>query len=203
MTALFEHRRTPQERVVVADPASCWVGVDPSTRALAMAAVLANGERHVALQPLPAGLRGAERLAFAHRMSRVLSARLSHVWGPFGVVVVEEPLRSAQDMVSQQMVGAVQAGLYEGAGGPQMTEIAGASWKKIATGYGGHRKPKKAKGQPAPDPLEYGVLAWARAAPWEYAGESWDVADACGIAEAAYQLYDLVHDGSRPAAGAG
>jgi hypothetical protein len=185
-----------RERRYVADGSAGWVGVDPSTRSLALAGIRADGSRWMYEWTVPA-LRGAERLAWVHRCARLIGAGLPPQHGPIGMVLVEAPLAGPRDQELLMVSGVVQAGLYEGLTSVQgwgtVETISPASrWKKIATGYGGHKKPKKQKGGPPVDPFDYGVLVWARDSEWRYQGVSWDCADACGIAEAAWRVYDLV-----------
>jgi hypothetical protein len=175
----------PARRLIVPRGHSAWWGVDPSTVRTAVACVSrdSGGQlvRWARTCPYPA-LEGAARLSAVYAMTRDWVRRLAPP-GPYrpGAVFVEQPSGKQDNPNLSYAVGVILAavfdGLYDAHGRPTWLEtVSSARWKKVACGRGNIYKPKRGGD-------EYGVLTWARAN--GYDGDSWDEADAFGVAECA------------------
>lgn len=177
----------PTRRLIVAEGHTAWLGIDPGTTRVAVASVTADGIRGVSQVAFPAQ-EGGERLASIYSRTVALVRDVVALdIGP-GVVVVEQPSGSQPNPPLSYAVGTIMAAAFRGVllatGFPVVVEtVPSATWKKVACGHGGIRKPKsKADG-------EYGVLEWARG--MGYVGDSYDEADAWGIAEYARRTFLL------------
>lgn len=166
-------------------------GIDPSTLRLAIAWEPAVGTR--------ATERGVTMRSFT-RVTNDPAKRLSLIWRetleavnalwpkcPPGFVFIERPSGTITNLEFVQAVGAITAAVHTALWHyMQQTPVEfvqSSSWKLLACGHGGLRKPKKVRGAPAPPFEAYPVAAWAREN--GYAGSSWDECDAIGIAVAA------------------
>lgn len=174
----------PRRRIIVPANHTAWWGVDPSTKRVAIAHVHggpAHCQRWVATASFPM-LEGADRLSAIYALTRAkVEALASQIPWP-GIVMVEQPGGSQRNWPLFYAVGvtimAVHDGLREATGTAVKVEtMVPDRWKKIACGRGHIYKPKKGETR------EYGVLTWAHQN--GYDGDSWDCADAWGIAEAA------------------
>jgi hypothetical protein len=174
----------PRRRLIVPDGHTAWWGVDPSTKRVAIAGVVDGDHaytRWAKTASFPA-LDGAERLSAIYSETRRLVEGVATCCPWPGVVVVEQPGGKSINWPLYLSVGvivlAVHDGLYEVTDRHVKVElVAPATWKKRACGRGDIYKPKVG------DTREYGVLTWAREN--GYTGNSYDEADAMGIAEAA------------------
>lgn len=152
-------------------------GIDWSTKALSLG-VDKDGMPHWRTVEWPAGV-GAQRLAGARAQIVPFLGRAVEAFGRPDVVVVETPFgRVAPE--SMQMYGVVLCATAEVLDCP-IVELGPGSWKLRATGFGGHRKPRRGEAR------EYGVLTWAREQ--GYLGRDWNEADAIGCARAGALLY--------------
>jgi hypothetical protein len=194
-TELLE--RGPSRRLIVPEGRGAWWGVDPSTKRVAVGVVWpasAGDVRRtgfmVGFPALVGGARHAHIFFAAQKLARSVVANAA--WVP-GVVWVEQPSGKQQSPELSYAVGATLGGLSAGIAeglllrepspAPVLVEtVPSSSWKLAAVGRGDVRKPKVASGP-------YGVLTWARSV--GYAGDSWDEADAWGIAEAARRTIEL------------
>lgn len=184
----------PRRKLIVPAGHSAWWGIDPSTKRIALAAVLRRPDGEVDRMVKTASFMPGEG---AQRLSGIRSETFRFVQGIAacctwpGVVVVEQPGGSQRNWPLYFAVGvileAVHAALLDVTGRAVRIEmISPASWKLRACGRGNIYKPDPKKGRGG----EYGVLTWARANGYE--GYSFDEADALGIAEAARREIALV-----------
>lgn len=181
-------------KLIVAEGATAWWGVDPGTRRVAVAWVrprehgagVDRGVETVMVPDLQAGAR------LAHIVESCADAAVSlvrrQVWP--GVIVVEQPSGKQPNPALSYAVGAAIAGLVDGVDDaaaltrqPVVEMVSSSAWKKTACGFGAIYKPGAGVNKP------YGVLTWANAN--GYRGTSWDEADAWGIAEYARKTYAL------------
>lgn len=180
-------------RVIV--PAGCdsWWGVDSSTKRVAIGVCRQEGDRvrrDVRSAIFPTGT-GAVRLAAIYAATRALALDLAATYRP-GLILVEQPSGSdrAVNHELEYAVGVIQAAIYDGAysaigHAPGMDTVVSGWWKARACGAGNIYKTYKPPGATRKKLLpleEYGVMKWARLQ--GYQGDSWDEADALGIAEA-------------------
>ena len=177
----------PTRRLIVAEGNSAWLGIDPGTTRVAVASVTADGVRDVSQAAFPRR-DGGERLASIYSRTVALVREIVEVGIRPGVVVVEQPSGSQPNPPLSYAVGVIMAAAFEAVMRatrfPVVVEtVPSTTWKKVSCGHGGIRKPKsKADG-------EYGVLEWARST--GYVGDSYDEADAWGIAEYARRTFLL------------
>ena len=190
----------PRRRLQVPPDHRDWWGIDPSSTRVAVGAAAvepSDGSVHrwTALRPFPT-VDGAQRLSVIYEETKDFVADLVRCnRRPPGLVWIEQPSGARENPNLSYAVGvtvaAVYDGLYDVTGFPPRVEmVPSATWKKLATGFGGHWKPTKKKLGRTPVFEDYGIARWARAN--GYAGDSWDEADALGIAEAARREVALV-----------
>lgn len=174
-------------RVVRADPACTFWGVDPGTLRVSIAWRDAAGENTGATtRSFPRFPDGGERLIHIHRETRQLAYDLTAAAygetpaaGRPGFVWVELPAGKPNPQLAYA-VGVIQAAVYSGihaAIGRSVTveDVPSSTWKKTATGRGdagSKRRGGKAE-----------IVQWARENGWT--GTVEDEADAWGIALAA------------------
>lgn len=189
-------------------PQRACIGVDPSTRRMSAAVLVPYEERCNALGEvafvvdtlsLPQPEKNeALRLALAQRELVPWMGQLLTLWKP-ELVVVETPFAYGRMVPSESfhVIGILLAVL--GTYGVKVGRLNPGQWKKeaLGAGAGGTKKPPAKcpaggghawprDGEPGiacrKCGVEYGVLAWARAAGYE--GRLWDEADAIGLATA-------------------
>ena len=130
------------------------------------------------------------RLSEIGRETRRFALELAGEWPPPGVVVIEQA-SGGEGKVHIELryaIGQIAVAMFDTLGGAygrhvKIEWVTPAHWKKVACGRGNLYKPKTRKGA-------YGVLQWAREN--GYRGESWDEADALGIAECARREIELL-----------
>lgn len=163
-------------------PDRAVMGIDPSTKRMSAAVLIPASERRdvaftVSTLSLPQPGTDALRLAQGQRELVPWLGALIREYDP-ELVLVEQPFAAAKHVppVSYYAIGVLLAVL--GTYGASVEMVTPAQWKRAAlgAGRGGVRKPKRGEG-------EYAVLTWAHKA--GYDGDSWDEADAIGIATAA------------------
>lgn len=180
--------------LIVPDGHSAWWGADVSVSRLALA-YAAPGVARGARTVLFADLKGGARLAHIWAETGLFVAELARDGWPLpGLVWVEQPSGSQPNPALSYATGAIQGAIYDAVQrvsgrGVLVETVSSSGWKKIATGYGAHYKPTRAKLGRRPVFDDYGVARWARSL--GYAGDSWDEADALGISEAARRSVSL------------
>lgn len=190
--------RPKPRSLIVPRGADCWWGVDASSRAVAIGVANTDGIL-VGVETFPV-VAGLARLSVIYEGTRTLVQRILEVGGTApGIIGVEQPSGSAQH-VNHELefaVGVTIAGVYDGVravAAPARMELVVSSWWKLRScGNGAARKTRKVPGRKRPVALpleEYEVMRWARLN--GYTGESWDAADAMGIAAAMRSEWDLV-----------
>jgi hypothetical protein len=183
----------PVRRLQVAPGYTAIWGVDPSTVRLAVAGVEPDGRRWVETLVF-SGCDGAQRLSRIYDETK----RWAHAWGATrsfpGLVHVEQPSGKTPNPELLYAVGVIMAAIYDGlyiSGAPvRMETVSSAHWKKVACGRGNLYKPTRKLLGRTPVFEDYAVARWARLN--GYVGNSWDAADAWGIAEAARREIALV-----------
>lgn len=144
-------------------------GVDPSTKRVAIAAILPGNLARVHVLSLPTG-HFAKRLAGAHRELTLWLPRFSHAYGHPARILVEEPFGHGQGHVhpsSNRTLGVLLAALSEAFPHSELELIQPNQWKSRSVGHGAASKDA--------------ILAWAISA-CGYAGALQDEADALGVA---------------------
>jgi hypothetical protein len=184
----------PQRRLIVPAGHSAWWGVDGSTLRIALAGVSRRSDgvldRWVKMRPFNP-LEGAARLSEIYSATRGFVASVATCCTWPGVVMVEQPSGSKQSVNLPLIyaIGVMTTAIYDAlvdvtGRAPRMASCTASWWKKRACGRGDLYKPKRGSGD------QYGVLVWARQN--GYMGDSFDEADALGIAEAARREVALV-----------
>jgi Holliday junction resolvasome RuvABC endonuclease subunit len=172
----------PTRRLIVREGHTAWWGVDPSTLRVAIGTVSGrSGARAVHTVSFPRH-RGVERLSVIYQATREIAGALAHAEMP-GVIVVEQPSGKKPNLELVYAVGVILVALAHGAGLSHVETVSSSTWKKTACGHGGIRKPK------FPSEGEYQVLTWAHTVGLQ--GDSWDEADAYGLAEHARKTFML------------
>lgn len=183
----------PRRRVIVPHGRSAWWGVDGSTHRIALGRVCraADGSlvREVSEHPF-APLEGPARLSEIYGETRRFVEQLAVCCTWPGIVMIEQPSGGKQkvNLPLIYAIGAMMAGLHDGlveviGHAPVMETCTSSWWKARSCGRGNLYKPKRERGQPAPELEEYAVFRWAVEAGWN--PRTWDSADAGGIADAA------------------
>lgn len=175
-------------RLQVPRGCTAWLGVDPGTTRVALAAcwegeTVERGVWSASFQRMDGGARLAGIWRVTCRLAESAARSLAEEGVAPGVALVEMPAGKQANPALSYATGVIQAAVFEGVmrattRGVRIEDCSSSWWKKLSTGFGGHRKPK-----PSDDPESYGVMRWARSV--GYQGHSWDEADALGIAEAA------------------
>lgn len=173
-------------RVIVQAGRECWWGVDSSTSRVAIACLSERG-KHAQLASF-AKLPDPARQSVIYAETRALAKALAIAYPP-GMVLIEQPSGTFQNLEIVYSVGSIMAGVYDGildaCGTPAQFLVTTSSWwKKRAVGRGDIYKPTKKKLGRTPEPADYLVLRWAwdNGLPREIT--SWDAADAWGMAHA-------------------
>lgn len=184
-TEMFE--APPTRRVIVPEGRGAWWGVDPSSLRCAIATIAADGLKGVELASFP-NVDGPLRLSLIYAETRKLAATIAGLVAP-GIVLIEQPSGKFQNLELVYAVGATMAGVYDGVlaacGSPARFESKTSQWwKKRSFGRGDVYKPNKKTLGRAPVPEDYAGLTWAWNAGMPRAINSWDAADAWGMAEA-------------------
>lgn len=189
----------PSKKLIVRPGHTAWWGVDPSTLRVAIAVVeqyRGGPWRRSAIVAFDPSVPVVERLPEIRLKTREMAVRLmcdDH--GPDdrqrpslpGVIVMEKPAGFG-DRPNPELAygaGAVLCGLVEAVKGMgvKVVLVEGSKWKKLACGRGDIKKPKPSSGE------QYAVVTWARTV--GFTGNSWDEADAWGVAEYARRTYML------------
>jgi hypothetical protein len=178
----------PARRLIVRRGMTAHWGVDPSTQRIS-----------IACGPL-VQTHSFPRTEGLARLSDIYHGTVAFVetlqisgWPAPGFILLEQPSGKTINLELTYAVGvtaaALQYGVEDWIGSVQMETISSSSWKKLATGYGVASKVDPETGKPWKDRERYPVMRWARAN--GYTGNSWDEADALGIAEAARRMVTL------------
>lgn len=179
----------PRPRVVTARSGGWWVGVDVSTLRVAIASVSPEGRHGVSTRSFPTRT-GGRRLAVILYETRLLMRSLIDAGVEPGVIVVEQPSGQTPNLQLVYATGVIMAAVAEAAPGAVVETVPSSTWKKIACGRGNIYKPKRERGKPPPEFLDYGVARWA-CETVDYRGSSWDEADALGVADYAWRTYAI------------
>lgn len=177
----------PARRLIVPEGRAAHWGVDPSTKRVAIACVTSDTKR-VASCSFPDLTGGARLAAIWNGTREFVISLLERGWPAPGLVWVEQPSGKTTNPQLSYAVGVIQAAVCDATACPLET-IESSSWKKTACGRGNIYKPTRKQLGRTPAFADYGVAVWAQSN--GYRGNSWDEADALGIAVAAQRTVAL------------
>lgn len=181
----------PTRRLIVPKGCTAYWGIDSSVRRIAVGfADTFRWDARTLVLPGGSGPVTAERLglAFASIRDQVAAAVALDSLPRPGLVWTEQPGGKTPNLPLIYMIGVVQGAVWAGlqiaeVPQPRYETCPPGHWKKLACGSGAIWKPTRDTLGRRPEFMDYGVAVWARQN--GYLGDSWDEADALGLAEAA------------------
>jgi len=177
----------PTRRIITRPGMVAHWGVDPGTYRIAIASTVGGGS-YVETHSFPR-TEGLARLGDILEATKEFAADFAIDHYAPGFILVEQPSGQNPNLELVYAVGVIIAALQEACPGARIETMPPMSWKKLATGRGNLPKTDPETKKPWKDRERYGVLRWAREN--GYTGDSWDEADALGIAEAARRTVTL------------